>query len=143
MVFNTYLYYEIQHIFNNSFFLSCQVIKKDNFSKDELKNDSIEKEFLILKKNIFIDYYRFLYNGKLCDINDVSSYIQISNLDPHYFSNNKTDKIMKDFSKKKYNSYFGDEKNLNLMKSLDFYESNELNRYIDSLKIIEYKKIPK
>ncbi len=113
-----------------------------NSEKNNAKRIALEKELLKLKNNAFCNlFYRSLrdVNGEITPP-DGSSYVQIINLSLDYLRNPYLDNILNKWSKKVYKSYDPEDK-LYLMRCLDFYNSKDLELYIDSVRQIELKKI--
>ncbi|WP_207534483.1 hypothetical protein [Desertivirga arenae] len=58
----------------------------------------------------------------------------------NYYTSESLQRIANKWAAKEYKAYEPSDK-LYLMKALDFYNSKELNNYIDSIRKIEYGKL--
>jgi len=108
---------------------------------DKKYNKTIENELTMLKDQLFINlYYKSLaiVGGNITPP-DGSNYIQISDLTIKYARDENADRLIKRWVEKKYKSY-NPKQNLYLMRCLDFYNSNDLKLYIDSVRQIELKR---
>lgn len=105
---------------------------------DKLK---LETELIKLKNQAFCDCYAEVISGKeKIKYKDGSTYVNIINLKGEYiFGNEKYWQMIKKWVAKDYISYNPDN-NLYLMECLDFYNSKELNDFIDSVRQEEIKK---
>ncbi|MBK5722860.1 hypothetical protein JGH11_18475 [Dysgonomonas sp. Marseille-P4677] len=104
-------------------------------------NDSLESELTMLKNQAFCDcFYKStkIANDQISPP-DGTSYIQLSTLVEQYAKDPKLNQIIDKWVEKEYLSY-SENNQLYLMRCLDFYNSVELNTYIDSVRKIEAKK---
>ena len=104
-------------------------------------NNKLEKELLMIKNQLFIN----LYNRSLSVVKgevtppDGSSYMQISDLYENYWMDKNANRLLNRWSSKKYIS-FDPKQKLYLMRCLDFYNSEDLKQYIDSIRKVELKR---
>lgn len=98
------------------------------------ENTKLENELLKLKNQAFCDcYYKATESEKIA-YNDGSSYVQIINLkDEYIYGNQNYRNMINQWLQKEYKS-FDPKNNLYLMKCLDFYNSKELEKFIDSVR---------
>lgn len=118
-----------------------QNLSYTNAQIDQPLLDSLEFELQKLKNQAFCDCFNQALinaNAKIT-VPDGSNYIQISDLDINYFNNSYLKELIKDWNKKEYISY-NEENKLYLMRCLDFYNSEDLELYIDSIRKIEIRK---
>jgi len=116
---------------------SC-IAKVNSSDYTNKKQDSLEKELLQLKNQAFCNCFNQAMRkvgAKLMPA-DGSSYIQISDLVLKYSHDKHLKYIIEKWNKKDYSSYSEDNK-LYLMRCLDFYNSKDLELYIDSVRQIE------
>jgi hypothetical protein len=118
---------------------TCNSKLTNNSTESVAVNDSIENELLLLKNQAFCDLFRMETSKEKIVFKESTTYIQFSNLDMNYFNDSNLNKIIKKWESKDYKSYNPTNK-LILMKCLDFYNSNDLKNYIDSVRVVEYKK---
>lgn len=98
-------------------------------------NEKLEAELVKLKNQAFCDCYSEVISGnEKVRYNDGSTYVQIIHLKEEYvFQNEKYRKMIKEWAKKEYKSYDPNQK-LYLMQCLDFYNSDILKKFIDSVR---------
>jgi len=122
------------------FSISCNGSQPKSGNNKILSNDTLENELLKLKNQAFCDCYnQALKNaGAKITHQDGSNYIQISDLVLKYANDIHLRSIIDKWNKKKYTSYSVDNK-LYLMRCLDFYNSNDLELYIDSVRRVEFR----
>lgn len=110
------------------------------YSQSNKTNQKLEKELLKLKNQAFCDCYSEVLSGKeTIRYKDGTTYVQIINLKGEYiFRNKKYKQMIEKWAKKEYKSY-NPNQNLYLMKCLDFYNSPELIKFIDSVRQEENK----
>ncbi len=102
-------------------------------------NNKLEGELVKIKNQAFCDCYYEATKNESVKYKDGSSYVQIINLNEEYnFGNEKYRKMINNWVKKEYDSY-DPKNNLYLMKCLDFYNSKELEEFIDSIRKNEAK----
>ncbi len=100
----------------------------------QTKNNKLETELLKVKNQAFCDCYYEATKNEPTQYKDGSTYVQIINLKEEYiFGNEHYRKMISDWLKKDYKSY-DPKNNLYLMKCLDFYNSKELEKFIDSIR---------
>lgn len=126
------------------FVLSCNEAKQRQEKSKIEPTDSLEVELLKLKNQAFCDCYYKALNSVHAEIvpPDGSTYIQISELVRIYCNDNNLQNIIRKWNNKKYLSYSGNDK-LYLMRCLDFYNSKDLELYIDSVRNVEILNNPK
>lgn len=117
---------------------SCKELKETNENIETV--NFLNQELLLLKNGAFCDFYSSITREQKCSIHDASTYIQISELYGKYFMDSSLVKIKDKWKNKEYKAYNKDD-SLFLMKSLDFYNSQELKHYIDSIRIIELNQL--
>lgn len=138
-------------LFTSIFFWGTSFKTHERATESKTENDSLElaleSELVMLKNQAFCScFYKSLkaVDGEISPP-DGSSYVQISELAPEYLINDdRLNALIEKWVAKGYNSY--DYRNkLYMMRCLDFYNSEDLKQYIDSVRIIETKKmeIPK
>lgn len=100
--------------------------------------DSLEVELQKLKNQAFCDCFNQALKNANAEITvpDGSHYIQISDLDINYFNNKDLRRIIGIWTEKEYHAY-NEEDKLYLMQCLDFYNSRDLELYIDSVRQVE------
>ena len=127
-------------IFSCVIFINCINSTSNQYynSKHTYALDSLDIELLMLKNQAFCNCYNEALKGAEAKLfpADGSNYIQISELATKYSNDPELDKLIKSWNKKDYFSYSNDNK-LYLMRCLDFYNSKELENYIDSIRAIE------
>lgn len=101
--------------------------------------NKLEKELVKIKNQAFCDCYYEVTKNEPVKYSDGSTYVQVIDLKNEYiFGNENYRKIIDNWVKKEYKSYDPDN-NLYLMKCLDFYNSKELEKFIDSIRQKEIK----
>lgn len=109
-------------------FYSCLISAQSN------TNQNLEKELLKVKNQAFCDCYYQATTNEPVEYKDGSTYIQLINLKGEYiFQNEDYSKMITDWNKKEYKSYDSNN-NLYLMRCLDFYNSEELKKFINSIR---------
>jgi len=103
--------------------------------------DSLEIELQKLKNQAFCNCFNQALKNTNATITvpDGSDYIQIFDLDLAYLNSNHLWKLIDDWNKKEYIAY-NEENKLFLMRCLDFYNSKDLELYIDSIRQVEILK---
>ena len=105
----------------------------------QTKNDKLEKELVKIKNQAFCDCYYEVTKNELVKYKDGSTYVQVIDLKEEYiFGNENYRKMIDNWVKKDYKSY-DPNNNLYLMKCLDFYNSKELEKFVDSIRKNEIK----
>lgn len=121
----------------------CSLPTRDNITdKNLIVNDSLELELIMLKNQAFCSCFNRTIKkaGTKMAPSDGSNYLQLSNLVVEYTFDPILNKLIEKWVNKKYTSYCKDDE-LYLMRCLDFYNSKELNTYIDSVRQVEIKKL--
>lgn len=110
------------------------------YSQQKNTNQKLENGLLKLKNQAFCDCYAEVLTGnEKIRYKDGSTYVQLITLKGEYvFMNEKYNKMIKEWAKKKYKSYDPNQK-LYLMQCLDFYNSPILKKFIDSVRQEEIK----
>jgi hypothetical protein len=142
-------------------FFSCNS-REQNIYSNISKKDSIriEKKLLALKNWSFKECYSKsemetykkkgkIFNDTICRINDLTEYYCTNNSDIDltyiFEDNNRKNLISKWVNKKEYIPYVNPpdfpDGSLNMVRALDFYNSLDLKKYIDSVRTIELNKI--
>ncbi|TRX35409.1 hypothetical protein [Flavobacterium restrictum] len=100
----------------------------------QTKDNKLEGELVKIKNQAFCDCYYEATKNESVKYKDGSNYVQIINLNEEYiFGNENYRKMIDNWVKKEYKSYDSNN-NLYLMKCLDFYNSKELKKFIDSVR---------
>ena len=122
------------------FSISCNGSHSKSVNSKIRSNDTLEIELLKLKNQAFCDCYNEALKNTGAKImpQDGSNYIQISDLVLKYANDIHLRYIIEKWNKKTYSSYSVDNK-LYLMRCLDFYNSKDLELYIDSVRKVEFK----
>lgn len=121
---------------------SYEPTQNNKINKELNVKDSLNSELIMLKNQAFCDCYNrsIKKTGAQIVPHDGSSYLQLSDLVVEYTFDPILDKLIEKWVNKKYTSYCKDNE-LYLMRCLDFYNSKELNTYIDSVRQVEIKKL--
>ena len=105
----------------------------------QTKDNKLEGELVKIKNQAFCDCYYEATKNESVKYKDGSSYVQVIDLKEEYiFGNENYRKMIDNWAKKEYKSYDSNN-NLYLMKCLDFYNSKELKKFIDSVRQNEIK----
>ena len=116
---------KVIHIILVIFFTKCSA---------QTKNNKLENELLKVKNQAFCDCYYEATKKESIKYKDGSSYVQLINLKEEYiFGNQHYRKMISNWLKKDYKSYDSNN-NLYMMKCLDFYNSKNLQKFIDSIR---------
>lgn len=114
-------------------FYSCLLNAQNKTSQN------LENELIKIKNQAFCDCYYEATKNEPITYKDGSTYVQMIELKGEYiFGNENYRKMIDDWVKKEYKSYDPNH-NLYLMKCLDFYNSKELEKFIDSVRQNELK----
>jgi hypothetical protein len=103
--------------------------------------DTLERELQLLKNQAFCDCYRVALRDEPNKPSDGSNYMQLSGLDIAYFNDPNLKRLVKKWNAKEYASHEPSNK-LYLMRCLDFYNSTDLQHYLDSVRKVEVRKKP-
>lgn len=116
--------------------------QNNNIDKILIVNDSLELELIMLKNQAFCSCFNRSIKkaGTQMTPPDGSNYLQLSDLVIEYTFDPNLNKVIEKWVNKKHISYCKDDE-LYLMRCLDFYNSKELNIYIDSVRQVEIKKL--
>lgn len=116
--------------------------QNNNIDKIPIVNDSLELELIMLKNQAFCSCFNrsIKKTGTQMTPPDGSNYLQLSDLVIECTFDPNLNKVIEKWVNKKYISYCKDDE-LYLMRCLDFYNSKELNIYIDSVRQVEIKKL--
>lgn len=124
--------------------LGCSVDHntKNNLEISDVTTDSLELELAMLKNEAFCMCFNRSIKKENVQITppDGSSYIQLSDVVAQYANESNLNLIIDKWVKKEYRSY-SDENKLYLMRCLDLYNSEDLDNYIDSVRIIHTTKV--
>lgn len=105
----------------------------------QTQNDKLEGELIKIKNQAFCNCYNKATENEPVKYKDGSTYVQVIDLKEEYiFGNKNYRKLIDNWVKKHYKSYDLDD-NLYLMKCLDFYNSKELEKFVDSIRQNEIK----
>jgi len=118
----------------------CVCIAMQNSQKNP-SDDFLDEQLLMLKNQAFCNCVNKAMKeaGATLNPRDGTNYMQISELDEHYWFDPNLERIINVWSKKEYISYDNENK-LYFMRCLDFYNSKDLANYIDSVRTVEKKK---
>jgi len=105
----------------------------------QTRNEKLEAELVKIKNQAFCDCYYEVTKNELVKYKDGTTYVQVIDLKEEYiFGNENYRKLIDNWMKKDYKSY-EPSNNLYLMKCLDFYNSKELEKFVDSIRQNEMK----
>lgn len=100
----------------------------------QTKDNKLEGELIKIKNQAFCDCYYEVIKNESFKYKDGSTYVQLIDLKEEYiFGNENYRKMINNWVKKEYKSYDSNN-NLYLMKCLDFYNSKELEKFVDSIR---------
>jgi hypothetical protein len=121
--------------------IACSIITQHSLINHNSKlqiNDSLENELLLLKNQAFCNCYFGALKEENAHVNplDGTSYLQLSDLAVKYTNDVNLRRIINVWINKEYISYL-DSNKLYIMRCLDFYNSKDLEQFIDSVRNIE------